>query len=78
LSAFEIGGMTGIGLVEARHQFYVIESINNTNPVPFVSANLKSLTGSGSGHSSAHKEVNVDANQNHEVSFPSETQFVHC
>ncbi|ETI24887.1 hypothetical protein G647_04257 [Cladophialophora carrionii CBS 160.54] len=42
LNAFEIGGMTGVGLAEARHQFYVVESINNTKPISFGPANPKS------------------------------------
>lgn len=34
LSAFEIAGMTGVGVAEARHQFYTVKSINNTKPLP--------------------------------------------
>ncbi|KIW68934.1 hypothetical protein, variant [Phialophora macrospora] len=78
LSAFEIGGMTGIGLVEARHQFYVIESINNMTPGPCVPANAKSSTDSGAGRPPLRStdlptpcsdtDVNVDANENTDTS----------
>ena len=35
LSAFDIAGMTGVGTVEARHQYYVVDSMNNTKPTLF-------------------------------------------
>ncbi|KIW54037.1 hypothetical protein PV05_06429 [Exophiala xenobiotica] len=34
MTAFDITGMTPLGLVEARHQYYVVESLNNTNTTP--------------------------------------------
>ncbi|KAK5193776.1 hypothetical protein LTR99_005995 [Exophiala xenobiotica] len=34
MTAFDITGMTPLGLVEARHQYYVVESLNNSNTTP--------------------------------------------
>jgi len=46
LSAFEVAGMTGVGTVDARHQFYVVESMNNTKPIVFMPSNPNSATNS--------------------------------
>ncbi len=46
LSAFEIAGMTGIGPVDARHEFYVVGSLNNTKSIPFAPSNTTSATNS--------------------------------
>ncbi|EXJ73852.1 uncharacterized protein A1O5_03614 [Cladophialophora psammophila CBS 110553] len=35
LSAFDTAGMTGVGVREARHQYYVVQSMNNTMAIPF-------------------------------------------
>ncbi|KAH0845992.1 hypothetical protein FOPE_11588 [Fonsecaea pedrosoi] len=35
LSAFDTAGMTGVGVRDARHEYYVIESMNNTKPIPW-------------------------------------------
>ena len=33
LSAFETAGMTGVGTMESRHQFYVVDSMNNSKTI---------------------------------------------
>ncbi|EXJ60283.1 hypothetical protein A1O7_04435 [Cladophialophora yegresii CBS 114405] len=81
LSAFEIGGMTGVGLAEARHQFYVVESINNTKPIPFGPSNSKSTPDSAASTPSlrtadlaapsGNQEVGLDASKNIETSIAS-------
>ncbi|KIW27778.1 uncharacterized protein PV07_07486 [Cladophialophora immunda] len=35
LSAFDVAGMTGVGVYEARHEYHVVQSMNNTTPIPF-------------------------------------------
>lgn len=46
MSAFEIAGMTGVGPVDARHEFYVVESLNNTKSIPFMPPNATSAINS--------------------------------
>ncbi|KIW89586.1 uncharacterized protein Z519_09742 [Cladophialophora bantiana CBS 173.52] len=35
LGAFDTAGMTGVGVREARHQYYVVQRMNNTMAIPF-------------------------------------------
>ncbi|KAJ9603520.1 hypothetical protein H2200_011706 [Cladophialophora chaetospira] len=49
LSAFEVTGMTGVGLADSRHQFYVVESLNNTRQIPFTPSIPNSTTNSTAG-----------------------------
>ena len=88
LSALEVGGMTGVGFVEARHQVYTVKSMNNTKPISLMPADL--LTAPNSATSTpilpatklvdpfARKPSIVDLIQTTDVSFSLQKMFRCC
>jgi hypothetical protein len=61
----DTAGMTSVGLVQARHQFYEIENMNNTKPIMFIPAAVTSPckgAAVSAFQSAVQHEANIDTN----------------
>ncbi|KAG9780432.1 hypothetical protein KCU88_g3706, partial [Aureobasidium melanogenum] len=45
LDPYDIGGMICVGVSESRHQYYVVEALNNTKPLVLERGNVSATTG---------------------------------
>jgi hypothetical protein len=72
LSSIEVAGMTAVGVVEARHQFYTVENMNNTKPISLVQTPITPcstpISPTASQAPAPRKASVVDPNQANDVS----------